>query len=277
MNTEKQYNGSFRGPGEDMLSPKRPPHTKRKAPNPMLLRVLRAAMLCVGGLILVLGLVVSVLPLFRIQNVESEGNSYYTTAQLMEAAEIGQGDEVFGVDLNAALKNIFDRCPYVEKCSVGISSPISVKITVQEKQGVMYAAVGGEYVTFEYVAKDASFRVLEKRADTEGMEPFLRVELPQVTSAEVGKKIRFASSDSDLSYTKVLTDALRENGIMERVASVDFSSISNLSYRLENGCTVKLGTMNDLDKKLKKAEALLAENADATVVDVQNPNSPTVQ
>jgi len=76
---------------------------------------------------------------------------------------------------------------------------------------------------------------------------------------------------------KTLVDALEENVGVEKIASVDLSAISNLSYVTESGCTVKLGTLNDLNKKLQKAEELLAGDADATVIDVQNPNSPTVQ
>ena len=277
MNTEKQYHGSYRGAGESMLSPKRPPHTKKKGPNPMLLRVLRAMILVVGGLILALGLVISILPLFRVSLVEAEGNSYYTVEQLMQAAGIEEGDEIFGVDLNAALNGIFKNCPYVEKCSIAISSPVSLKISVTEKTDVMYTEHNGSYISFEYVAKDASFRVLEKGVEKAALKPFLLVELPAIVSCDVGKKIRFEKTNTDVSYMKTLVDALEKKGMLSSIVSVDLSSINNLSFVTESGCTVKLGTLDELDRKLTKVEELLLQRPDATVVNVQNPNSPTVQ
>lgn len=277
MNTERQYNGSFRGPGEDMLSPKRPPHTKRKAPNPMLLRVLRAAILGACGMILLLALVVSILPMFRIQTVESEGNSYYTTEQLMQAAGIKKGNEIFGLDLDHALQSIFEGCPYVEKCSVGITSPVSVKISVSEKTDVMYTKLDGKYVSMEYNAKDASMRVLEVREDEEALLPFLSVSLPEIESAVVGNRILFADDD-DIAYVQALTDALEEHKVLARVRHLDAEDVTRLAYTLEDGRTVKLGTLDQLDEKIELAEQMLAnpENADGVTFNVSNPDKPTV-
>ena len=144
--------------------------------------------------------------------------------------------------------------------------------------GVMYSAYKDGYVSFEYSKKDASFRVLDVCEDKDALEPFLQVRLPKIISAEVGKRIVFESSSFEVSYVKSLIDALENKQILPRVASVDVKDISMLSYTMKTGCCIKLGTMNDLEKKLDEAERqlALAENENATAVDVSNPQKPTV-
>ena len=79
MNTETRTTAQTRPQGNAMLSPNRPPHAGKKKPNPALLRLLRMAMLIAGGLILLFGLLLLVLPMFRVQGIEVSGNSFYST------------------------------------------------------------------------------------------------------------------------------------------------------------------------------------------------------
>ena len=282
MNTDKKfngYNGGVRGPGEDMLSPKRPPHTKKRGPSPRLLRVLRAMIACLCCMVLVLSLAVCILPLFRIQSMESAGNAYYSAERLIEASGVRVGDEVFGVDLNEALNRVIDQCPYVESCTVEISSPVSLRITVREKSGVMYTDYGDGFVSFEYSKKTDSFYAIEVCKDDATLKPFLYVRLPSVTFAEAGKRLRFDSSSFEISYVMTLTEALENRGILSRVSALDVKDISMISYTLESGCEIRVGTMDDLGKKLDEAERqlALAENKNAVQINVSNPQKPTVR
>ena len=281
MNTDQKYKGyagAVRSPGEDMLSPKRPPHMKKKGPSPMALRILRAMMIGFGGMILLLSLVLCILPLFRAQTGEVVGNSYYSAEDIMEAAEISVGDEVFAVDLNGALQRLIERCPYLDSCKVEISSPSSLKITVFENSGVMYTEYGEGYVSFEYSEKHGEFFAIEVCEDDVALKPFLRVRLPKLSYAAEGKRLRFANSSLDVTYVKTLIDALEAKGMLDDVRSVDAEDISMLSYTLESGCRIKLGTMDEMTKKLDEVQRQLSleGNGGVTQIDVTNPHKPTV-
>ena len=66
---------------------------RRKKPNPTVLRLLRGAILAVGGVILLLSLLLVILPLFRVQKIYVEGNSYYSTEEILELSKNKAGKE----------------------------------------------------------------------------------------------------------------------------------------------------------------------------------------
>jgi hypothetical protein len=161
---------------------------------------------------------------------------------------------------------------------VEISSPSSLKITVFENSGVMYTEYGEGYVSFEYSEKHGAFFAIEVCEDDVALKPFLRVRLPKLSYAAKGKRLRFANSSLDVTYVKTLIDALEAKGMLDDVRSVDAEDISMLSYTLESGCRIKLGTMDEMTKKLDEVQRQLSleGNGGVTQIDVTNPHKPTV-
>ncbi len=258
-----------------MLSPNRQPNN-RKQPNEALLRVLRRIMLVAGGIILVLGLLLIILPTLQVKSVVVEGNSYCTSEQIIAASQIEIGDELLEVDLQNALDRIFAECPNVETCSVSISFPFTVKIKVTEKSGVMYTAFNDQYISF-----DRSFRVLEMKDNGEtAFSPFLYVKLPAISGILVGSEIVFAEAEADRTYVGALLEVLEGKDLMERVTYVDFSERFSLSFILDAHTRVELGKLSDAEIKLNLASEILSQknNPNAyAVVDVSNVEKPTYQ
>ncbi len=276
MNTEKKRQTPIRGQGEDMLSPNRPPHTIKKQPNPSLLRLLRRVMFGIGCITLILCLLLAILPLFKLQTVEMVGNGYYTSEQILQAAGISLGDESLALDPQQICNRLFAHAPYVQSCTVSVL-PFSVKIELKEKENVMYTMYNGKYISFEYNRKTGSFYVLEEKSDCSDFSPFLETVLPSILSAEVGKSIVFSNASLNLSYTQTLAEALKTNGLMEQVASIDFSKTSALSYETRGGCTVKLGNTDELSTKLKLVKNFLASDSTLTEIDVRDVLAPTTK
>ncbi|MBQ9796852.1 MAG: FtsQ-type POTRA domain-containing protein [Clostridia bacterium] len=274
MNNQRQFNQPSKNNGSDMLSPNRPPRGRKK-PNEKLLRTLRSIMLFAGGMIAMLGLLLLLLPLFRVQNIVVEGNSYCTSEDIIAATGIEAGDELLALDLQTALKNVFAECPNVENCSISISFPFTVKIKVTEKSGVMYAAFNDKYVSF-----DRSFRVLEMIQNGEtDFSPFLFVKLPTLSAAGVGQKLVFSDLTLDTGYMTSLLGVLEEHALYETVTYVDFSERFSLSFVLEGKCRVEMGKLSEVDTKVRLMKEMLSQKGGAAatyaVVDVSNPEKPT--
>ncbi len=247
-----------------------PAARRKRGPNPTLLRVLRGGMLFCGSLIFVLGTLLMLLPLFKIKAVPVSGNRYYSTDEIIAAAGVTLGAELFASNMNDAKQGILDECLYIEKVTVS-SRPTSIRIEVTEYQNVRYTKFNDVYFSF-----DENFRVLEKRNSP--FEEFPYMELPLVKSLSMGGIIKFEDADLDLSYIKTLTKALEEKGLMASVSSMDVSDRFHLSYTLNGKCRVELGDMTALETKIELAEQAIAANGGSDkngTVDVSDAKKAT--
>ena len=234
---------------EDEIQPQvRQP--KRRKPNEKVLRVLRFGMLASGAVIVVLALTMLILPVFKINKIVVEGNSYYDDATVAQMAGIAIGDELFGWNMQKSCNAIMAAYPYASDIYVSIEF-FTVKIEIVEKPTVMYAEHENQYFSF-----DRTLRVLEIKTDgEEAFSPFLRVKLPTVSSVQVGYSVQFANAETDVSYLTQLLDVLTTHDFLESVTYVDFSEQFSLSFVLSNSVRVEIGELKDMNDKL----ALLAE------------------
>lgn len=245
----------------------------RPKKNTALLTLLRAGIVFFGGLITVLGLLLLILPAFRVKEIVVEGNSFYSDEQIIAYAGISIGEEVLAVDVNAAIDRILEACPYVNGVSVRSKSPTTICIEVKEKSNLMYTAFNGKYVAFDDV-----FTVVSESGDAAAYKDLLFVELPPIAALSVGGQIHFANEKTDMSYVCELIEALRQKGDLDLVSAIDFSQKYTVSYVLQEKYRVVLGKVGELDTKFLLVDHILLEKEDRdayAVVDVSSIEKPT--
>ncbi len=249
---------------------------RRRAADPVLLRWLTRGMLLLTVLITVLGLLLVILPLFRVQKITVTGDlNYYTADEIKAASGLVEGQEILSINRNAIYENIWKNTKYVDKVSVKIT-PFSVEIHVTETPNVMYTANNGRYVCF-----NRSFKVLEEcqSADSYIENGFLQIRLPAVASVTVGKKIAFADADVDRSYITDLIDALSAGGRLGDVTLLDCRQKYRVSCVLSEACRIEFGKVDEMADKLTAAEEILARKgglgSEFAVIDVSDLQKPT--
>lgn len=231
---------------------------QRRKPNKKVLSVLRFGMLLSGAVIVVLALTMLILPIFKINKIVVEGNSYYDDATVAQMAGISAGDELFGWDMQKSCNAIMAAYPYASDIYVSIEF-FTVKIEIVEKPTVMYAECQNQYFSF-----DRSLRVLEIKSDGEkAFSPFLRVKLPSVSSVQVGQNVQFANAETDVSYLLQLLDTLSSHNLLENVTYVDASDRFALSFLLSNAVRVEIGELKSMNEKL----TLLSEELNTKPID----------
>ncbi len=274
MNTTQNPNQQRIRISEETAYVRRP---QKRGPDEGALRVLRGAMLICGAVILVLGLLLVIFPMFKVQNIVVEGNNYCDEQAIIAASGIVNGNELIGLDLESAMYAIFANCPNGETCSSSISFPFTVKIRITEQEGVMYAAFQDKYFSF-----NRDLRVLEIKSNgEEQFSPFLHVKLPAVAAVYPGRTIQFVNSGAELSYLTSLLDTLSRKNLLKDVTYIDFSERFSLSYVLNDTCRVEIGKLADIDLKLTCAEEILKQKggiaAGYAVIDVSNTDKSTYQ
>ena len=246
---------------------------RRKQPNPSVLRLLRGAMVMVGGAILLVGLLLIVLPMFRVSSIRVVGASYYSEEEIVEASGIKIGDEMLMLDREAVGNEIFEKLPYVNgvKMRRGFNT---VKITVEENTNLMYTEFVGKY----YVL-NRDFRVLNAVDDEAELQGFLRVELPEIARLGVGSQICFENEGLNTGYILELLESLEKGSVLSRVSSVDVSKKYNVSYVMDGCCRVELGKVGDMSLKLTLVDEILARKGGTdgrqAVVNVSDLTKPT--
>ena len=254
------------------MPPMRPPHAERKRRNKALLRLLRGVMTVVGSMIFLAGLLLLILPMFRVKTIKVEGTTQYTDEQIIEASGIKIGDELFAIGSKDEIRQRiwdWDTLHYID--AVGVKRGLSsVTIIVSPPKNLMYTEFNGKYYMI-----DRGFRVLREGASENDFTGIPRVELPTICALSVGSTLTFEEG-TDLSYMAMLLDVLETAELIDSVSVLDVTSKFRLSYQTEDGCRVELGKASELSAKLAMAEEILVRRgAGEAIVDVSDLQKPT--
>ena len=247
-----------------------PVRRQRTNKNRKKMHALQMIMLPVIALILITGLLLIIMPTFRVTEIVVEGNSTYTAEQIIAAAGIEVGDEMATVFFSKSeiIHKIFDAYPVQNAMiSCGFSK---VTITVTEIQNVMYTEGEGEWYSL-----DTNLRVLEKNAEQSAFSSFLRVKLPSVAATVKGAPIVFSNSEISYDYIGDLIETLAEYDVLSTVTYVDFSDKFSVSCVLGDRIRLELGGPSEMDRKMRLFFDILNTkgNESFAVIDVSNPSN----
>ena len=250
------------------------PHMRRKKAKENRSRFLLKLILIVFSAAVLSGLLLVVLPLFRVGSITVEGNQRYSAEEIISAAGIAEGDELFGaisaVKSDGFQSKILKKCVYLESVSASCGL-FGVKYSVTEKEDLMYFRFNRNYYSF-----DKQFRVLEKSESEDTYSDFMKVKMPYVESLSVGGNLHFPDDSFDTSYIGVLLDFLRQKGFTDRISYIDFSDKFAVSFVLDDFCKVELGKTEDLENKFAAIFNLTdgKDRNNCMTLDVSNPQKP---
>jgi len=223
--------------------------------------VRRRRLLVVGIVVLVLVAIaygVSRSPLFAIDTLEVRGTSHLTTAQVLDAAGVHEGDAMVWLDTTAAVDGM-DALPYVRAARVEREWPNTVRIVVHERTPASWIdGPDGKALV------DRSGRVLETvAAAPAGLPQLLGAKLvpPPGGTVDALGAARVAGALGGLAAAGTKSVEVTDHGIV---------------LHLVAGPEVRMGEATQIGVKLRAALAVLGAPAAAppTYVDVSVPTNP---
>ena len=242
-----------RKPSAGQANGSRPPYASQKSTQMKTLALIRGIILILCALIVLLGTLLLVLPMFRVKTIEV-------------------GDEILVIDVENAYDQIFEQCAYVSSVKI-VRYPFKVRIEIEERENVTVTEYNGSYYTLS-----DRFLVLEQSDTAEAFEAFPLVTLPEVASLTVGNYVQFSNA-AEPTYLFDLMDALKEADCFDDVVSIDCSQKFHVSYVKNDRFRVELGAVSDMQTKLELVDLILLRKAEApdvfAVVDVSNLKKPT--
>lgn len=83
-------------------------------------------------IVLCAALILALTILFKVEAIEVQGISRYSTEEVTEASGLEKGDNLFLADLGAAEKAVESKLPYVKAAHISLSLPDTFVIDVEE-------------------------------------------------------------------------------------------------------------------------------------------------
>lgn len=251
---------------------------RRKRPNPALLRRLRLGMLISSAAILLIGLILIILPMFRVSSIDVVNNTLYTDKEIIDAAQLAVDQELLALpDDDEIRSRIFTWDMGSKNCikTIGIERRFgSITITVTERTNLMYAEQNGVF----YVL-DSDLKTMYAVEDEAAVSAYPKVTLPDGAELVPGETVKFAYNTPDTAYIGELIEELNTRGYWSQITALDFSRKFSVSYVMQDACRVKLGKVGDMNVKMNLVSKIMTlKNVDfqtLSVVDVSNTEKPT--
>lgn len=177
---------------------------------------------------------------FPIKEVKVTGSKIYTVEQILEASNIEKGDNLFSVSQDKTEILLKEKLPFIEKIEFDRTLPDTLRIKVSDAK---------EETVFLY--KNAYYSVSKsgwvmKKYDK--MPENLTVIVGVKAVCKVGAPVEIDNND-----TKELVANLRRNlrATKMKINKIDVSNSVSIYLEVEDGITVKFGTANYIDEKIK--------------------------
>ncbi len=215
---------------------------KRKIKKLVALFLLAFVMMCAGVLL-------ALTVFFKINTVKITGSKVYANAQVLEAGGIEIGDGLFSVNEEKLNEVLSEKLPYIKSVKVIRKLPdtLSIQVTATREAAAFISTAG-------YILVDDTGKVLDTDAQ------MLRENVAVVTGVQPknaieGKSVSLGNDNINEDFKTVLStlQASEFNGVTEIILT------ENGEFKLlyEDRITIKLGSMENLGLKLKRAKAAI--------------------
>lgn len=229
--------------------------------------------LCIGiAVAVVLAVLFGMSIFFKVddKNILVSGTEKYSVAQIVEAAGIDDGENLFSISEARISSRIIDQLPYVKHARVGIKLPDTVKIEIEELE-VVYSVEAADG-SWWLIRSDG--RVIEKTnsADAQLYTRLLGVKLKEPVVGEPAEAMQpitetpegetepvTVRASEQLSAASTVMQYLEDSGIIGEMASIDVTNLGDVQLWYGKEYQILLGDMMEMSFKIRTLKATLEQ------------------
>lgn len=209
---------------------------------------------------------------FKVSKIEVSGNSKYSKEQIISASGIHTGDNLFFINRIGAGSRVVVKLPYIDSVKITRSLPNSVTITVEESKAVACIEVADKLWSISQTGKFLS-TLSEKDA-----ELLAKVRGISVSEAQVGELITVPDDEKPkLDYLLDILYQVQARSLVDKIANINISDISDVSFEFDERFVVKLGENNNTEYKFGKLLSAVSQLKadDAGTLELSDTNKVT--
>ena len=194
-------------------------------------------------------LLLSTTVFFNVEHITVSGASNYTADEIIEASGITAGDNLVRTSTDKCASQIESRLVYIENAKVTRSFPSTLVINV------VASVPAANFVCDDYILLiSGGGKVLDKiQEEKAGLIDFTGTDpMPDLIP---GAMFQSVDEHKD-NAVKKLMEFFAANG-SDNITLVDVTDRSEISYTYDGRITVKIGSINDLEYKMKFSEEII--------------------
>lgn len=255
-------------------------------------------LICMLGTVLLTVGVLFLGKLWKVETVTAEDGTYYTAAVVLYSAGIEAGDEMLGFDGFAVARELKKQLPLLDQVKVRKHLNGSVSVRFTEVESLYYTCHNQNY----YIVNADTREVLSVSAkpDEARRVGAVYLGLPACTRVRVGEELSFVNlpyapetdapeistyeletdePEKENAYVFEFVETLMGSALSERVVGMELGDRFELWLVLRGGIRIRVGTMDELERKLTVADRALQDQAQSgayptglpILVDVSDP------
>ena len=190
--------------------------------------------------------------LFVVRTMEVAGSDRYTTGEVIRAAGISEGDNIYDFRAEEIADRITFYCPYIQSAEITRQLPTGVSVTLTDDSAVYCANIFGEIV-----ALSAGLRVLDTLTPEEA-DAYILLRLPSVAEAVAGRTLVFAEPKRERYIRQVLED-VNASEMSGRVSFMDLRNESDIVLHCDGMFSLQVGSSSDLPMKLRMGSKSISD------------------
>ncbi len=200
-------------------------------------------------LLITAALVAGSVVFFRADTITVSGNIRYTSEEIISAAQVQTGDNLFGLDRKEISRRILTSLPYIQKVSIRPAFPAELRIIVTESRAAVSLQGPEGWFLLDPYGKlvEAGTGALQEKA------PVVRGLSPQTPS--VGTYLATAPEETyKLNAMIQLLTALETHEILNNLRFLDVTASNQILFGYTERFTVKIPMNCDFDYKIRALE-----------------------
>ncbi len=199
-------------------------------------------------LLLLIGTILCFTVFFPIKAIKVTGSKIYTAEEIIEASNIEKGDNLFSVSKNKTETTLKSKLPFIERIEFDRTLPDTLGIKIFEaKEKAAYFYKNAYYSVSEsgWVMKKYD-KMPENISVISGVNATCKVGSPVIIEDSRAKDLALELKEKLFS-----TDM--------KINKIDVTNSVSIYLEIEDGITVKFGTANYIDEKIKHLAKVVSE------------------
>lgn len=208
-------------------------------------------------------------PVFSAKNIEITKLKKYTDSEILDKIKLNINTNIFSFKKRAAEK-ILKSDIYIEDAEISIKLPNTISINIKERLVRGYVPHAGSYL---YI--DEYGRVLDVQNGFTDHLPVV-VGLEFDGGFKLGEILKVSNEES-FDVVVLIAQLMTKYDLLDTVVKVDVSDPKNIVAYV-NKIDIKLGNINDCDKKIRTMAAIIKEipENDRGTLDLSDISKPWI-
>ena len=190
-------------------------------------------------------------PVMNIESAYVVGNERFTQAEILRKADFSESTNIFAFNTRQTIENLYANA-YIKQVDI-VKNYFARTITIEvvERQLIGYV----RFRDNTYLFVDAEGMVLESRTSFTERHPV--IEGLRFSEFSVGEYLVVENEDA-LETMTMLSYLFKRYDIYQDIIRIDLSREGNIHFYYGN-INIQMGSMQDLDLKIRKMMAILPE------------------